>query len=180
MPALELGVSRLSSVVFIGLRGRRIFSGLTSGLGARLSELAAEETRPPWELLIEGRLSPREVRSGVLQEGRSISGVTLVERPEAEGMRRPFKPTVSVVFCRVRRRAPGFMREDAACMACVSRSACESSRCSSHTCVPSILHWRRSAVASASALSTRCCSAAALPRSLCCFVRGIAAHPLDR
>ena len=178
MAALELGVSRLSSVVFIGT-GRRIFSGLTSGLGARLSELAAEETGLPWELLIEGRLSPREGRSDVLQEGRIISGVTLVERPEAEGMRRPFKPTVSVVFCRVRRRAPGFMREDAACMACISRSACESSRCSSHTCVPSILHWRRSAVASASALSTRCCNAA-LPRSLCCFVRGIAAHPLDR
>lgn len=178
VPALELGGSRLSSVVFIGT-GRRIFSGLTSGLGARLSELAAEETRPPCELLIEGRLSPKEGRSGVLLEGRSSSGVTLVERPEAEGMRRPFKPTVSVVVCRVRRRAPGFVREEDACMTCVSRSACESSRCSSHTCVPSILHWRRSAAASASALSTRCCSAA-LPRSLCCFVRGIATHPLGR
>mmetsp|Transcript_42094 Transcript_42094/g.101348 ORF Transcript_42094/g.101348 Transcript_42094/m.101348 type:complete len:353 (-) Transcript_42094:181-1239(-) len=174
----ELGVSRLSSpVALIGTTppcigtGRRIFAGLTSGLGTRLSELAAEEARTS-ELLMEGCLSPKEGRSGVLQEARIISGVTEVERPEADGMRSPCKPTPSMVVCLVRRRAPGLVREEEACMACVSRSACVSSRCSSHTCVPSILHWRRRAAASASALSTRCCSAA-LPRSLCCFARGM-------
>ena len=221
----ELGVSRLSSpVALIGTTppcigtGRRIFAGLTSGLGTRLSELAAEEARTS-ELLMEGCLSPKEGRSGVLQEARIISGVTEVERPEADGMRSPCKPTPSmvvclegkgsgmplqadrgqaperqrrlssaptqrglssrgqraaqsrrlgfwsggfaapaavmsqgtltVVACLVRRRAPGLVREEEACMACVSRSACVSSRCSSHTCVPSILHWRRRAAASA-------------------------------
>lgn len=180
LSTLELGVSRLSST---GGMGRRVFSGLISGLGETLSELAAEETRTPCELLIDERRSPRDDRSEALQERRIISGVTLAE---AEEMRTPFMPTTSVVFWelliiweRARRRAPGLVREEAACIACVSRSACESSRCSSHTCIPSILHWCRSAAASASALSTRCCNAA-LPRSLRCFVRGIAAHPLGR
>ena len=182
---LELGVSRLSST---GGMGRRA-DGLISGLGEKLSELAAEETnaaeegRQVWGIGVRLSAAPMEGRSDALQERRIISGVALAE---AEGMRRPFMPTISVVFWelliiweRARRRAPGLVREEAACIACVSSSACESSRCSSHTCIPSILHWRRSAAASASALSTRCCSAA-LPRSLRCFVRGIAAHPLGR
>ena len=102
----------------------------------RQRRLSSAPTR--WGLSLRGKRAARSKRLGLWSGGLAAPAAVTVSQG-----------TLTVMACLVRRRAPGLVREEEACMACVSRSACVSSRCSSHTCVPSILHWRRRAAASA-------------------------------